>query len=171
MSFEWLYRIEESLVKIITMGMVLASLALAFLMVFQVIMRYVIKLPFLGIEECAPLLALWAYFLGAAYSVRIREHIMGGILVLVCKKPSVIKAIRFLTTLLCLLVTLIFLYFLFKNTLFNMNLGRLSIHMRWPKYIWDLAVVVGFSLCTFYFLVQLILEFLDLRTVQAGQQG
>lgn len=161
-SLEFLYRIEKYPVIIMQYFMVFGSLALGVLMTAQVILRYVLKLPFLGIEELAPLLALWAYFLGMGYSARTREHVMGGILTLVCKKPAVVKTIRLLGSIGCCVVVFIFGFYALKMGLFNMSLGRLSIYMRFPKYLWDFSLVAGFVLSGFYFILQIILETLDL---------
>ena len=52
-----LIRLERALI-------IFFCLALAGLMVVQVILRYVFVAPFLGFEEVTVLLGLWIYFLG-----------------------------------------------------------------------------------------------------------
>lgn len=73
------FRFEARLAQIIAVAMVLSTIALGLLMAAQVVMRYGLESPFLGIEELAPMLALWAYFLGMIYATRDQDHISGGI--------------------------------------------------------------------------------------------
>lgn len=157
------FRIEARLAQLIAVLMVLASLSLGILMAVQVVMRYGLESPFLGIEELAPMLALWAYFLGMIYATRDQDHISGGIVALMIKNPYVIKLIRFSGSILCLFATMVFGYFALKFAMFNIDLGRKSIYMRWPKYLWDISMVTGFVMMGFYYCLQIVAEFRDLR--------
>ena len=159
---ESIYKVEKFLAMVIENSMVFLSLALALLMATQVFLRYVLKFPFLGIEEMAPLFAAWVYFLGMAFVTRKRDHMGGGILILVCKNHLLIKIIRLLGTVICLFVVCIFCFYASKMAIFNMGLGRLSTYMRLPKYLWDFSVVVGFVLTELYLVMQFFLEMFDL---------
>ncbi len=157
------FRLEARLAQGIALFMVLSSMALGLLMAVQVLMRYGLESPFLGIEELAPMLALWAYFLGMIYATRDQDHISGGIVALMIKNPQTVKLIRFTGSVLCLIATLIFGYFALKFAMFNIDLGRKSVYMRWPKYMWDISMVCGFALMGFYYCLQIFAEFRDLR--------
>ena len=161
-SNHWFYRLENRLAQGIAGLMVLASLSLGALMAVQVVMRYGLESPFLGIEELAPMLALWGYFLGMIYATRDQDHISGGIVALMIKNPNTIKLIRFAGSLLCLFAVLVFGYFAWQFAMFNIGLGRKSIYMRWPKYLWDLSMLSGFILMGFYYCLQIVAEFKDL---------
>lgn len=160
------FRLEARLAQVISVVMVFATMALGFLMAGQVLMRYGLQSPFLGIEELAPMLALWAYFLGMVYATREQDHISGGIVVLIFKNVRLIKIIRLVGSFACLLAVCIFGYFALKFSLFNLDLGRKSIYMRWPKYLWDFAMVTGFALMIFYYGLQIIAEIRDLKKGQ-----
>lgn len=82
---KYLIRFEQLLNKLFRSLMMLACLLLAGLMFAQVMMRYVLDIPFSGIEEVSILLAVWIYFLGMGYATREREHIHGGIVSLLVK--------------------------------------------------------------------------------------
>ncbi|WP_271271300.1 TRAP transporter small permease [Aliamphritea hakodatensis] len=157
------FRLEARLAQSISVMMVLSSMALGLLMAVQVLMRYGLESPFLGIEELAPMLALWAYFLGMIYATRDQDHISGGIVALLIKNPYAIKLIRFTGSFLCLFATAVFGYYAWKFAQFNIDLGRKSIYMRWPKYMWDISMVCGFVLMGFYYCLQIVAEFKDLR--------
>ncbi len=161
---ELLYRFEKIPAKFLEHVMVFSTLALGFLMALQVLLRYVLKLPFLGIEEMAPLFAVWAYFLGMSFATRHRDHIGGGILTIVFKSPVFIKTVRLIGTTVSFIVVCVFGYYVYNMAIFNMNIGRLSTYMRLPKYLWDFSVVAGCLISGFYLLLQIILESVDLAS-------
>ena len=163
--FVGFYNIENKLSIVINLLMSLLINALGFLVVTQVFLRYVFKSPKVGIEELTPLLALWTYFLGVIYSVRVRDHIGGGMLTLICHNIKIIKVIRLIGSILCFISISIFAYYSFNNMAINFGIGRLSTYMRWPKWFWDFSVVFGFVLSTLYFALQTILEIIDVFNV------
>lgn len=157
------FRIEARMAQVIAIAMVFATLALGLLMAAQVVMRYGLESPFLGIEELAPMLALWGYFLGMVYATRDQDHISGGIVALIFKNHTLIQVIRLAGSFACLLAVCVFGYFALKFAQFNLDLNRKSIYMRWPKYLWDFSMVSGFALMAFYYCLQIIAEIRDLR--------
>ncbi|MEH6580255.1 MAG: TRAP transporter small permease [Amphritea sp.] len=160
------YRAEARLAQVISVAMVISTMSLGFLMAAQVVMRYGLESPFLGIEELAPMLALWAYFLGMIYATRDQDHISGGIVALIIKNKTLIQTIRLAGSVACLLAVCVFGYFALKFALFNLDLGRKSVYMRWPKYLWDFSMVTGFALMGFYYCLQIIAEVRDLKNGQ-----
>ena len=56
----------EALLALVQRSLIImVGFALAFLMVTEIVLRYWLETPFLGIEETSVLLGLWLYFLGA----------------------------------------------------------------------------------------------------------
>ena len=159
----YLIRFERILNWMFRAMMVLAGLGLAFLMFAQVIMRYVLESPFTGIEEASILLAVWIYFLGMGYATREREHIHGGIVSLIVKDPYKVNMIRFIGSITCMIAACIFGYFACKYAIKELDRGRLSINLRWPRGLWSASMIVGFAMMVGYFLLETINEFRDLR--------
>ncbi|WP_418595541.1 TRAP transporter small permease [Ponticoccus sp. (in: a-proteobacteria)] len=153
-----LYRAEAGIAWLMRVVMFVAMISLGLLMAAQVFMRYVVSLPFLGIEEMAPMLAVWVYFVGMAYSTRNREHIEGGLLSLIVKNEKVLLAVRLFGSIICLIAMVIFLKFAWDFASFNISLNRKSSYMRLPKYLWDLSMVFGFGMMCLYYLLQAFLE-------------
>ncbi|WP_421868360.1 TRAP transporter small permease [Motiliproteus sp.] len=151
--------------------MVLAALGLAALTFSQVIMRYVLESPFTGIEEASILLAVWVYFLGMGYATRQREHIHGGIVSLVVKSPYKVAIIRFVGTIICMLAACLFGYFACKYALKEIDKGRVSINLRWPRGIWSASMIAGFAMMVGYFLLEAVNEFRHLRDNKAQPEG
>jgi TRAP-type C4-dicarboxylate transport system permease small subunit len=161
-------RAEERLAQCIAVAMVCSSLGLGFLMAAQVLMRYGLESPFLGIEELAPMLALWAYFLGMVYATREQEHISGGIITLIFDNKKILLAIRLAGSFACLFAVCLFGYYALKFASFNLDLSRKSVYMRWPKYLWDFSMVTGFALMAFYYCLQIISEIRGLKNGQSN---
>jgi len=159
----YLIRFERLLNWIFRSMMLLAGLGLAVLMFAQVIMRYVLESPFTGIEEVSILLAVWIYFLGMGYATREREHIHGGIVSLVVKDPYKVSIIRFAGSITCMIAACIFGYFACKYALKEIDRGRLSVNLRWPRGLWSASMIVGFAMMVGYFLLETINEFRELR--------
>lgn len=154
---------ERSVLQILKILMILFALALAFLMLATVIMRYGMSNPFLAIEEAAVLLGVWLYFVSAAYVTGTRSHICGGALHLIVKTPEKRKIVKFLTSMLCLFVAGVAFYYAAQYGWFTFDKGRKSTYLQWPKYIWVASMVFGFAMMVYFFLVQTIRDFLDLK--------
>ncbi|WP_299177661.1 TRAP transporter small permease [uncultured Neptuniibacter sp.] len=166
-----LMRFERMLNWIFRSLMLTTGLGLALLMFAQVIMRYVLQSPFNGIEEAAILLAVWIYFLGMGYATREREHIHGGIVSLVVKDPFKVNMIRFVGSITCMIAAIIFGYFACKYALKEIDRGRVSINLRWPRGFWSASMIVGFAMMVGYFLLETINEFRDLRRTYRARQN
>ncbi|RVU29450.1 TRAP transporter small permease [Neptunomonas marina] len=167
----YLLRFERLLNVTFRSLMILAGLGLALLMFTQVVLRYLLDSPFSGIEEASILLAVWIYFLGMGYATREREHIHGGIVSLVVKDPYKVKLIRFIGSITCMLAAILFGYFACKYALKEIDKGRVSINLRWPRGIWSASMIVGFAMMVGYFLLETINEWRDIRRMKRSQKG
>lgn len=156
--------VEDRFAAVLRWIMFLSLLGLALVMVAQVVMRYLLQWPFLGIEEMAPLLALWCYFAGMIYSTRHRTHIEGGVLTLITSNPVIIGCARALGTAVALVALVVYIYYAFGIAQFNADIGRKSVYLRWPKYLWDFAFLGGMAGMAFYLLVQFLLEIKNVIT-------
>ncbi len=164
-----IYSVEAKLAWLMRVTMFVAMISLGLLMAAQVFMRYVISLPFLGMEEMAPMLALWIYFIGMAYSSRERDHIEGGVMTLITQNRTVLLSLRLLGTVICLIALVIFLKYAIDFASFNIKVNRKSAYMRLPKYLWDFSMLFGFGLMIFYLALQAFLETRALITGKGGE--
>ena len=160
---KYLIRFEQLLNKFFRSLMMLACLLLAGLMFAQVMMRYVLDLPFSGIEEVSILLAVWIYFLGMGYATREREHIHGGIVNLLVKDHKKMAYIRLFGSVTCMIAACLFGYFAYEYALTEIDRGRVSANLRWPRGMWTASMILGFAMMTGYFLLEAINEYRGLR--------
>ena len=146
--------------------MFFCCMMLALLMFGQVIMRYVLETPFVGIEEVSILLAVWIYFLGMGYATKKQEHIHGGILSLVVSDPVIFKTVRFFCTIVCIFGACVFGYYASKYALKQIDRGRLSIVMQWPRWIWSSSMFVGFAMMIIYFIIQSVRQWKEIAQLK-----
>ncbi len=168
-GLDGLYSLESQVAWLMRVIMFVAMLALGLVMAAQVFMRYVISSPFLGIEELAPMMALWIYFIGMAYCSRERDHIEGGVMSLIFRNRKTLLAFRLFGSILCLVALVVFAKYAWDFAQFNINLNRKSSYMKFPKYMWDFSMVFGFVLMGFYMLLQIFLEARALNTGKGGE--
>ena len=159
----WVIATEAVVKRILFVFIVAFGLCLAGLMFTQVVLRYAFASPFVGIEELSLLFGAWFYFLGIAYVTRDGEHIHGGILTMVVRGPIGVQAVRLVVTVLGVAACAVFGYFAIKYALFEIQTGRLSSYMRWPKGLWSASLIFGFVGTTIYMILQAVHQFLDLQ--------
>ena len=162
-KLQWVIATEAIVQRILFVFIVAFGLCLAGLMFTQVVLRYAFASPFVGIEELSLLFGAWFYFLGIAYVTRDGEHIHGGILTMVVRGPIGVQAVRLVVTVLGVAACAVFGYFAIKYALFEIQTGRLSSYMRWPKGLWSASLIFGFVGTTIYMILQAVHQFLDLQ--------
>ena len=143
------------LIRIERAFIVFFCVALAFLMVVQIILRYVFIAPFLGVEEIAVLLGLWIYFLGLIHVTRTRQHISSGVLQLFVRGRASIRAMEIFKLVVCVASSAIFLVFSVQYWIKTADSGRISTYLSWPMTIWVSSMVAGFGIATLLFTVHL----------------
>ena len=161
-------KLESAYAWLLSNGLALFSIALAVLMFVQVILRYGFNSPFVGIEEMALLFGAWVYFPAMAYVTRQGEHIHGGILTLVVKNRTAVQTVRLVMTVLSILACAVFGYFAVKYAFFEIEKGRLSSYLRWPKGIWSFSLVIGFAGTFLALLMQALNQYIDIQKLRKG---
>ncbi|MGB1239288.1 MAG: TRAP transporter small permease [Pseudomonadales bacterium] len=151
--------------------MFFCCISLALLMFIQVILRYVLDSPFVGIEEMSILLAVWIYFLGMGYATKTQEHIHGGILSLVVSDPLILNATRLFGGVLCMLGACVFGYFALQYALKEIDRGRASIVMQWPRWIWSSSMMAGFAMMIVYFALNSYRQWLHVLHIHRQAKG
>ena len=166
-----LIAVEAVFERILFVFIIAFGLCLAALMFAQVVLRYVFASPFVGIEELSLLFGAWFYFLGIAYVTRNGEHIHGGILTMVVSNRNAIRAVRLAMTLLGVAACVLFGYFAINYALFEIQTGRLSSYMRWPKGWWSASLIFGFVGTAAYMLLQAANQAVDLVVHMRQTEG
>ena len=80
-------KIWKGLLSIQRGFIIIAGCVVIVLIFVEVMLRYVFGSPLFGVEEMVTLIAMWLYFLGAAYGAYERSHIKAELVHLWFKTP------------------------------------------------------------------------------------
>ncbi|MGF1750098.1 MULTISPECIES: TRAP transporter small permease [Vibrio] len=167
MSEQSYQRVGKILESIIRMQIIVASVGLSILMFTQVVTRYFFDSPFPGIEEVAILLGVWIYFPAMGYATKTNEHIYGGIVELLVKDEYILSVIKFIIYLISIFSAAIFCYFAVNYAYGVFDKGRVSISLRWPRYLWSTSMAFGFVVMLAYFFLGAIRQWNTVLTMKA----
>ncbi|MGF1763364.1 TRAP transporter small permease [Aliivibrio kagoshimensis] len=168
LNYQGMGQVFESIIRV---QIIVASIALSLLMFTQVITRYFFDSPFPGIEEVAILLGVWIYFPAMGYATKTKDHIYGGIVELVVKDEYTLSVIRFVIYLISIVSAAVFCYFAVKYAYSVFDKGRLSISLRWYRYLWSTSMALGFILMLGYFLLDAVKEWNALLAMKGQRKA
>ena len=158
----WLERtgkvISEALLGLQRVILVVLSLYLTLFVLIQVVIRYFLKIPFVGVivEELTLYVIFWFYFLGAVYSTYNRTYIKGGVVEVFIKKPRVQGYFHVGAAVIPLAISCLFAVWGYQEFLWNLEVNKITIMLFLPQAFSYLSIFVGFALMSLYFLTGLI---------------
>ncbi len=130
-----------------------ASLIMAFVFFFVVILRYLFEADLFAYEEWVLMIAFWVYFLGAAMGSYENTHVKADFLISlidnVRTKWIVINATLFIEVLICCVLTWWGWLMLFEEIDAYPN-WQATTGLELPFFIPKLGIFLGFVLMTFY---------------------
>lgn len=151
--------------------LVISASFITLLVFSEVILRYILQLPLMEVEEIATLVAFWMYFIGASYGTYERSHISAEIIHVFVKNPQHMAAVRFVRSAMSLALAAILTYWAYTYFAWGIERRELSRVLLLPMVYSQSSMFFGSALMTFYFLVQTIDEarlFLRGRTAGTG---
>lgn len=125
-------------------------------MFVEVMLRYVLHRPLMGIEEIIPLGAMWLYFIGASYGSYKRTHIKAEVVEVMAKNPRTVVITRVVASAITFGLSLYLCKWGLDFFIFGLTAGQLSATLFIPMVYSQSAVFFGLILMTFYFLIELI---------------
>lgn len=129
-------------------------------MFIEVVVRYILKTSFVGIEEMATYVAFWMYFMGASYASYERNHIKAELIHLVfgtSKKYAISRAIGSLISfaVLAFAIPWAFDYLLWGISMNEQSLATF-LGKTYPVFWFQASIPVGISLMVLYSFVELV---------------
>lgn len=131
----------------------------------QVITRYVLQIPVMGLEETIVYPTLWLYMLGAVNASRENTHIRANVLEIFIKTERGHTILAIIGEIISLVVGLWLLYWAWDFTKYAWRVGKESPTLYIPTFYSDVALLIGIALMMVYTLVHL------LRHVRSLTQG
>lgn len=148
-----LSRLVDAMIAAKGYFLALASLVLAFVFFFVVILRYWFQTDLFAYEEWVLMVAFWVYFLGGAVGSYENTHVKADFLLSIIKTPEKRWLVQNFTLLAEVLIGLMLCYWSWL-----MLAEELDAYPDWqrttglelPFFIPKLGIALGFVLMTFY---------------------
>lgn len=142
--------------------MILSSSLILLGLGVTVVLRYVFQTGLHGLEELIIIPAFWMYFIGAAYGTYNKEHITADILSVYLKGEKKRLWLKVIISLInCSLIS-IFAFWSIEYIIWSINSGAHSNVWKYPMYIPQSSILVGFGLMTLYTFVDLVKDVVKL---------
>lgn len=126
------------------------------LVTIQVILRYLLHLPLMGIEELLLFPTIWLYMLGGANASRERNHIECGVLVLYIRKEKSLALFKLIKTAIAVVVSFWLTYWAWWFFMYSLNTWKLSDLLYLPMFFGESAILLGLVLMTMFTIIELI---------------
>lgn len=154
-------------------GFVLSFLMLGVtvLVFIQVIMRYVLHAPLMGIEELILFPAIWLYLLGGANASMERNHISCNVLSVYITNPHALKTLDIIKSVISLVICLWLTYWAYEYFLYALRVWKLSNLLYIPLIIGESSLFICLTLMAIYTLVELVDNVLQFKVVRKGEQN
>ena len=140
------------------------AIVIPLLITAQVILRYVLKMPLMGIEELMLFPIIWLYMLGGANASMERNHISCGILTLYIKKEKSMALFNLVKALISVVISIWLTYWAFWYFTYSLKMWKLSDLLYLPMFFAESSIFIGLVLMVFYALVEfydMIFDFIE----------
>ncbi|WP_343563544.1 TRAP transporter small permease [Kiloniella sp. b19] len=137
----------------------------------QVITRYLLEIPVLGLEESLIYPTLWLYILGAVNASRENSHIRANVLEIFLKTPRQFALLAIVGEVLSLAIGLWLTWWAWDFTRYSLRVWRESPTLYIPTFYADVALVTGLGLMMLYTAIHLIGHIREFATAEEKANG
>lgn len=130
----------------------------------QVITRYVLQVPVMGLEETMAFPTVWLYILGSVNASRENTHIRANVLEIIITSDRGHTILAIVGEIISLIVGLWLLSWAWEYTQYAWRVWRESPTLYIPTFYSDVALVVGLTLMMVYTALHLLRHIQSLRT-------
>jgi len=141
--------------KVLTGLLVVLMVSVALLVFVQVILRYILHRPLMGIEEMLLFPAIWLYLLGGATASQERSHIRAPVVEVFLQRRKSAYYLKIVIATITVGVCAWLTYSAYGYFIYSIQAGKLSSQLYWPLVAAESAVFFGFVLMTIFSLVEL----------------
>ncbi len=135
----------------------------------QVITRYVLQIPVMGLEETMLYPTIWLYILGAVNASREDTHIRANVLEIIIKTRRGHTILAIVGEVISLIVGLWLLTWAWEFTQYAWRVWKESPTLYIPTFYSDVALVIGLGLMVLYTAGHLVRHIRVLGTHGASQ--
>lgn len=132
------------------------AIALPLIICYQVLLRYVLKAPLMGIEELMTFFIIWLYMMGGSVASEQRSHIECGILTLYIKKDKTMRVFKCFKALFSLAVCCWLTRWAFWYFQYSLKLWKTSDILNIPMFLGESSMFIGLVFMLFFGAIELI---------------
>ena len=136
--------------------MVTSTIILVALVITQVALRYIFKLPLMGVEELATMTGFWMYMIGAASGARERNHIRADLIHSIVKNVRVYETIQSAVTFVTFILACVMTNWCWNYVTWSLKAGEVSPALMIPMVFSQMSLLVSAALMAFYFFIEFI---------------
>lgn len=130
---------------------------LAGILIFvQVFLRYVLGSPLFGVEELILFIAVWLYFIGAAYGAYERSHIKAELILLGFTSTRSKAVIRSINGVITVFLAVTMVKWSYPYFIWGLTRGATSQALLLPMVLCQSAIFFGSILMSIYFTTELL---------------
>ena len=130
----------------------------------QVVTRYVLQIPVMGLEETMMYPTLWLYILGAVNASRENTHIRANVLEIFLTRPQAHAILALIGEIISLIIGIWLLTWAWDFTEYAWRVWRESPTLYIPTFYADVALAAGLTLMMIYTAMHLVKHLLALRS-------
>ena len=136
----------------------------------QVITRYVLQVPVMGLEETMMFPTLWLYVMGSVNASRENTHIRANVLEIFLKTPRQHTVLAIIGEIISLIVGVWLLTWAWDFTRYSWRVWKESPTLYIPTFYADIALFIGLGLMMLYTTMHLLRHIKELSHSQVEQQ-
>ncbi len=121
----------------------------------QVITRYVLEIPVMGLEESLLYPTMWLYMLGAVNASRENTHIRANVLEIFLKSPRQVALLALVGEALSLIIGCWLTYWAWDFTRYSLRVWKESPTLYIPTFYVDVSLIIGLVLMMIFTALQL----------------
>jgi TRAP-type C4-dicarboxylate transport system permease small subunit len=138
---------------------------------YQVVMRYILELPVMGLEELLVYPTLWLYFLGSVNASREDTQIKANVLDVFLKTDRAKLIVRVIADLLSVIVASWLTFWAYDYFRYALRVWKESPTLYIPTFYAECAMFIGLVLMTVYAAWYLVKNVRRLFTQPRTRQG
>lgn len=122
--------------------LIVLMVGVSFLVVLQVFLRYVLRMPMQSTEEVLMLVSVWLYYVGAVNASREEGHINARILEIFSDKVRYICSLRLISACISVVVTLWLSYWAYDFLQYSIRRAKISMILKYPLVLVESALFI-----------------------------
>lgn len=136
--------------RIFDVTAIFCNAAVACLVLSMVIVRYILNLSVVGLDELALICAMWLYMTGAMIASRHSEHLVVDFLSKQIKSPAMKRIYNRFIALIMVGASLFFMYLAWHMLSFSLRLPQTTPGLDIPEIIPQMSIIVA-SIGSFFY--------------------